>query len=231
MIYSKNLLKFKPYVGNNITETEDNIYHGVLSLIANDDEYVRFIFEELDAASHGNDVARQFAMNSGINSSHFSGLLKSPSSIDRAGGPQQFFVSSLVSIFGSDNVLPHRINIVKKLIENGMNKGILSKYVTGGGPNMENNVGLYKDLKLPKTREEYKYKGWIYFFMYFSSFLSFLCYIIPVFIALPIAIYVNIKLAKSKPISLRLKIITLIFVSVVAGIILIGQDEVAQKKS
>lgn len=119
--------------------------------------------------------------------------------------------------------MPHRINIVKKLIENGKNKGILSKYVT--------NVGLYKDLKLPKTRKEYKYKGWIYFFMYFSSFLSFLCYIIPGFIALPIAIYVNIKLAKSKPISLRLKIITLIFVSVVAGIILIGQDEVAQKKS
>ncbi|MGN1356405.1 MAG: hypothetical protein ACI4VX_01800 [Succinivibrionaceae bacterium] len=150
MIYSRNLLKFKPYIGNNNTETEDNIYHGVLSLIANDDEYVRFIFEELDAAANGNDVARQFAMNSGINPSHFSGLLKSPSSIDRAGGPQQFFVSSLVSIFGSDNVLPHRINIVKKLIENGKNKGILSKYVT--------NVGLYKDLKLPKTREEISIK-------------------------------------------------------------------------
>lgn len=70
-----------------------------------------------------------------------------------------------------------------------------------------------------------KYTGLIKFFLVLGCFVDFLFYIIPGIIALPIAIMVWGKLNNTKPIGIGLKIMTLIFVSLIAGILLLTTDK------
>lgn len=122
---------YRNFVGRTDEDTDDNIFKLVLSLIRNEDEFVRFVFEELDAASLGEGIALDFVNECGIDARYYKGALSSASSIDRAGGPQQFLTSAVNSIYGEANGVItcfHRIKIVKKFIKYGMKNGYLNKY-------------------------------------------------------------------------------------------------------
>jgi hypothetical protein len=121
---------FFKYVGSTDDETDNNIFNAVLPLIRNESEFVRFVFEELDAASHGGDFAKKFAKESGIVADYYRGALNSESTIDRAGGPQQVLSYAVMSIYGPGSEVGcfHRIQIVKKFIKYGMEMGYLLKY-------------------------------------------------------------------------------------------------------
>ena len=123
---------YRNFVGRTDEDTDDNIFKLVLSLIRNEDEFVRFVFEELDGASLGEGIALDFVKECGIAARFYKGALSSQSSIDRAGGPQQTLTSMVYSIYGSNRYTCcyHRIQIVKKIIEYGMKNGYLTKYAS-----------------------------------------------------------------------------------------------------
>ena len=124
---------YRNFVGRTDEDTDDNIFKLVLSLIRNEDEFVRFVFEELDGASLGEGIALDFVNECGIDARYYKGTLSSASSIDRAGGPQQLLTSAVNSIYGEANrfiTCFHRIKIVKKFIKYGMKNGYLNKYAS-----------------------------------------------------------------------------------------------------
>lgn len=126
-------INYSRFVGSSDDETDDNIFNEVLTLIRNEDEFVRFVFEELDAASLGEGIAIDFVNECGIDARYYKGALSSASSIDRAGGPQQVLTSAVNSIYGEANRVItcfHRIKIVKKFIRYGMKNGYLNKYAS-----------------------------------------------------------------------------------------------------
>lgn len=113
-------------------ETIENIKNGVLSRFMNNSELARWVYEELDAAYMANfdygflKNTRDFALASGIHPVNFRGTLKSQSSIDRAGGPQQFIIQAMEYFFGDDTKkkVSIRIRIVKDIIKIGFSRGI-----------------------------------------------------------------------------------------------------------
>ena len=123
---------YRNFVGRTDEDTDDNIFKLVLSLIRNEDEFVRFVFEELDGASLGEGITIDFVKECGIAARFYKGALSSQSSIDRAGGPQQTLRSMVYSIYGSNRYTCcyHMIQIVKKIIEYGMKNGYLTKYAS-----------------------------------------------------------------------------------------------------
>ena len=125
-------LKYKRLIGSTDADTDNNIFNEVLSLIRNEDEFVRFVFEELDGASLGEGITIDFVKECGIAARFYKGALSSQSSIDRAGGPQQTLRSMVYSIYGSNRYTCcyHMIQIVKKIIEYGMKNGYLTKYAS-----------------------------------------------------------------------------------------------------
>ena len=129
--------KYRNFVGRTDEDTDKNIFNEVLSLIRNEEEFVRFVFEELDAASLGEGIAIKFINECGIESRFYKGTLRTASSIDRAGGPQQVLTSAINSIYGSNMEIAcyHRIQVVKKFIKHGMKKGYLNKYASSSASN------------------------------------------------------------------------------------------------
>ena len=120
------------YRGYSERETIENIKNGVLSRFMNDNELARWVYEELDAAYVANfdygflKNTRDFALNAGIPQSDFRGTLNSQSSIDRAGGPQQFIMQAMEYFFGEDTKkkVSIRIGIVKDIIKIGFSRGV-----------------------------------------------------------------------------------------------------------
>lgn len=118
--------------GNSESETISNIKDGVLQRIRNNAEHARWVYEELDAAYQADYTygflknTRNFALNSGIPLSDFEGTLNSPSSIDRADGPQQFIARAMVYFFGHDpnKKVATRIMIVQDIIKIGFSRGV-----------------------------------------------------------------------------------------------------------
>lgn len=122
---------YSRFKGRTAEETENTIFNEVLARIGNDEEFVQFLFEELDGASKGNDYSKNFAKNCGIASRYYNGALDGNSVIDREDGPQQFLSLSIYTIFGEPQIsVRNRINVVKRFIELGKQKGILSKYMS-----------------------------------------------------------------------------------------------------
>lgn len=134
-------LKYKRLIGSTDADTDNNIFNEVLSLISNEDEFVRFVFEELDAASRGEGIALDFIKECGIEARFYKGTLNSLSTIDRAGGPQQVLTSALKFIYGSYMTIScyHRIQIVKKFIKYGMDKRYLTKFASSNNTKFQSN--------------------------------------------------------------------------------------------
>lgn len=113
-------------------ETIENIKNGVLSRFMNDGELARWVYEELDAAYEADfnygflKNTRKFALSSGIDPSDFRGSLESSSSIDRAGGPQQFIMQAMEYFFGDEpqKKVSVRIGIVRDIIKIGFSRGV-----------------------------------------------------------------------------------------------------------
>lgn len=123
--------KYSYLISSNETVTITNIETEAIKRIQSDQEFVQFIFEELDAASHGNNESRKFVADSGIDQKYFMNALDQHSTVDREGGAQQLlnYVCILAANNDQERATSIRIKVVTHLIELAKNKGLLDPYL------------------------------------------------------------------------------------------------------
>lgn len=94
--------------------------------IQNEDVAIQFVLEEIEAASHGNEIARQFASNSGYEKDDFKGAMhNSFEEVDGKDGPQQEILNLCMMLYPNQQLMTElRI----KTVDNIMKIWKLGKY-------------------------------------------------------------------------------------------------------
>ena len=97
----------------------------VLQRIHSYSDALQFVFEELDAARHGNEIAISFVNNSGFKENDYFGAMNNSfEEVDGPDGPQQILLALITSVDNMDERVKFRIDIV----DNIMQKRKLGKY-------------------------------------------------------------------------------------------------------
>jgi len=89
-----------------IEHATDRVADIVASKIPTREIAYRFILEELDGASSGNDASKAFARSSGISPSEYAGALgNSYPEVDGPGGPQQLLAGMSLQLAGNQELM------------------------------------------------------------------------------------------------------------------------------
>jgi hypothetical protein len=79
---------------------------------------LQFVLEELDAASQGNDTAKNFVNNSGFNENEYVGAMNNSfEEVDGPDGPQQMLLTQIMSVSSMDTKVKLRVTIVDKIMQ------------------------------------------------------------------------------------------------------------------
>ena len=91
----------------------------IISLIDTRHTAYQFVLEELDAARNGNDIAKQFAINSGISPSEYHGAMsRSFEAVEGPGGPQQTILVTCSQLKDDvDQMVTLRVMIVDQVMK------------------------------------------------------------------------------------------------------------------
>ncbi len=94
------------------------ISKGVHARIGSDSVAKQFILEELQAASSGDDVAKEFVKQSGISANEYAGAMSNSfEEVDGANGPQQFLLRSCMSLGDMDLTVATRLQVVDHVMK------------------------------------------------------------------------------------------------------------------
>ena len=118
-------------------------------------------------------------------------------------------IGDKVEIFESENN-----TFIKKSAANNTSQNNMMPSVKG---NMQPTEGVHV---WPHSKAV-----WIKVFLVIGCIISFLCYILPFFIALPLTIICWTRINSNIPISLGVKIPTLLFTSIVSGVLLLTEND------
>ncbi|WP_151444704.1 hypothetical protein [Halomonas lysinitropha] len=89
-----------------IEHATDRVAELVAARIPNNEIAYRFILEELDGASMGNNASKVFATSSGINSAEYKGALNnSIPDVDGPDGPQQLLAGFSMHLLGNQELM------------------------------------------------------------------------------------------------------------------------------
>lgn len=118
-------------------------------------------------------------------------------------------IGNKVELFENDNSI-----FIKKSADFSTNQNTL---IPSAKANMQTTEGIYM---WPHTKAV-----WIKVFLVIGCIFSLLLYILPFFISLPLTIICWNKINSNQPISIGVKIGTLVFTSIVAGILLLTEND------
>lgn len=98
----------------------------ILEMMPAEDIVYQFILEEIEAASQGNDTAKNFAKNSGISPSEYKGAMSnSCPEVDGPGGPQQFILTLCMQLQPNVDLV---VGLRTRIVDNIMKCSLLGKY-------------------------------------------------------------------------------------------------------
>lgn len=109
-----------------IDDTSEMLAEYLNQKIHSEDIAIQFVLEELEAASQGNDSARQFALSSGFDEDDYKGAMcNSFEEVDGANGPQQEILKLCMMLYPNQQLMTElRI----KTVDNVMQHWKLGKY-------------------------------------------------------------------------------------------------------
>ena len=94
------------------------IFQEVQKLIGSYEVALQFVLEEIEAASSGNEMAINFAKNSGFSESDYKGAMdNSFDEVDGPEGPQQFLLGFVLQIRDIDLMVSLRVTTVDKIMQ------------------------------------------------------------------------------------------------------------------
>ena len=95
-----------------------DIVRGVSKRIKSFDVAIQFVLEELDAAKDGNETAKVFVKNSGINASEYENAISNSfEEVDGVNGPQQFLIMSCMTLGNMELMVETRTQIVDYIMK------------------------------------------------------------------------------------------------------------------
>ncbi len=102
-----------------IDKTAELLSEYVSKKILTEDIAIQFILEEIEAASQGNEMARQFALSSGYDEDDYKGAMyNSFEEVDGANGPQQEILNLCMMLYPNQNLMTElRIKTVDHIMK------------------------------------------------------------------------------------------------------------------
>ena len=102
-----------------IEHATDRVAEIVAAKIPTTEIAYRFILEELDGASIGNDASKAFARNSGISPAEYKDALSNSSpEVDGPGGPQQLLAGMTMQLLGNQELMARfRCKVDEKIMK------------------------------------------------------------------------------------------------------------------